>query len=224
MANFLLIHGAAANAGYWRFVAPRLEDEGHTAWAADLPTTVDGATFDDYADAALGPVGDASVDVVVGQSIGAFTAGVVASRVRPRAIVLVCPMIPAPHETPGRWGDDVGQSAAVAEYAASVGVSPEFDPATTFFHDVPDERQAQLWAEGEPPQSESIFAQEFPLDAWPDIPTRVIAGELDRMFPLALQRRVARERLGVEVEPIPTGHLPAFARPEALAAALLQSP
>ena len=70
MANFLLIHGAAANAGYWRFVAPRLEDEGHTAWAADLPTTVDGATFDDYADAALGPVGDASVDVVVVQSIG----------------------------------------------------------------------------------------------------------------------------------------------------------
>ena len=47
----------------------------------------------------------------------------------------------------------------------------------------------------------------WPLAAWPDVPTRVLVGRHDRMFPLDFQRRVARERLGVEAEAVGGGHM-----------------
>ncbi len=49
------------------------------------------------------------------------------------------------------------------------------------------------------------------------MPTRVLAGRDDRFFPLALQRRVARERLGLDVAEVPGGHLCALSRPAELA-------
>jgi pimeloyl-ACP methyl ester carboxylesterase len=55
------------------------------------------------------------------------------------------------------------------------------------------------------------------LPAWPDVPTRVLAGRHDRMFPLEFQRRIARERLGLEVDEIDGGHLVALGNPRALA-------
>ncbi len=52
------------------------------------------------------------------------------------------------------------------------------------------------------------------------MPTRVLAGREDRFFPLALQRRVARERLGLDVVEVPGGHLCALSRTAELADAL----
>jgi pimeloyl-ACP methyl ester carboxylesterase len=45
----------------------------------------------------------------------------------------------------------------------------------------------------------------------------VLAGRHDRMFPLDFQRRVARERLGIEVDEIDGGHMVAMSNPAALA-------
>jgi pimeloyl-ACP methyl ester carboxylesterase len=45
----------------------------------------------------------------------------------------------------------------------------------------------------------------------------VIACRHDRLFPLDFMRRLARERLGVEVDVIDTGHLAALSRPQELA-------
>jgi pimeloyl-ACP methyl ester carboxylesterase len=96
----------------------------------------------------------------------------------------------------------------------------EFDPVVTFLHDVP----AELVAEGWPhvfPQSSRPFHDPWPLDHWPDVPTRFLAGTQDRLFPLPFQERVVRERLGLESELIDCGHLPALARPAELAAWLV---
>jgi hypothetical protein len=41
----------------------------------------------------------------------------------------------------------------------------------------------------------------------------VIAGRHDRLFPLEFMRGLARERLGVDVDAIDSGHLPALAGP-----------
>jgi pimeloyl-ACP methyl ester carboxylesterase len=57
----------------------------------------------------------------------------------------------------------------------------------------------------------------WPLPAWPDVPTRVLAACNDRMFPLAFQRRIARERLGLEVDEIDGGHMVALSNPGELA-------
>ena len=49
------------------------------------------------------------------------------------------------------------------------------------------------------------------------MPTRVVAGSDDRLFPLEFQRRVVRERLGLDVDVLPGGHLMALSRPRELA-------
>jgi pimeloyl-ACP methyl ester carboxylesterase len=47
-----------------------------------------------------------------------------------------------------------------------------------------------------------------------------VAGREDRFFPLELQERVARERLGVDPVIVPGGHLAALSHPEEMAAVI----
>jgi pimeloyl-ACP methyl ester carboxylesterase len=91
---------------------------------------------------------------------------------------------------------------------------------TYFLHDV----DPAVAAEGEQYQrNEDDIGFQDPCDinAWPDVPTRVVAGADDRFFPLALQQRVARERLGLDPTVVPGGHLAALSYPADLAAVLL---
>lgn len=66
-------------------------------------------------------------------------------------------------------------------------------------------------------QSSRPFADPWPMPAWPPVPTHVIAAADDRLFPLEFQRRVARERLGIEPDVIPGSHSVALGRPGQLA-------
>ena len=59
--------------------------------------------------------------------------------------------------------------------------------------------------------------------AWPAIGIRVLVGQDDRFFPVGLQRRVARDRLGIEADVIPGGHLLPLVQPRLVADYLLQS-
>jgi pimeloyl-ACP methyl ester carboxylesterase len=49
----------------------------------------------------------------------------------------------------------------------------------------------------------------------------VLCGESDRFFPVEFQRTVARERLGVEPQVLPGGHLIALSQPTLVADYLL---
>ena len=72
-------------------------------------------------------------------------------------------------------------------------------------------------------RDEACIAFEAPcdFDAWPSVPIRVVAGADDRFFPAGFQRRVARDRLGVDADVLPGGHLMALSRPAELASYLL---
>lgn len=61
---------------------------------------------------------------------------------------------------------------------------------------------------------------DFP--GWPAIPTRVPAGAQDRFFPVEFQRALARDRLGVDADVLPGGHLIGLAQPVMVANYLLQ--
>jgi pimeloyl-ACP methyl ester carboxylesterase len=203
-----LIPGAGGSAWYWHRVAPLLPD----AIAIDLPTGDDSADLSTYADTVVDAVSGASEPLVlVAQSMGAFTAPMVASRVGVASIVLVNPMVPAPGESPGQWWTATGQDREV----------PEFDPIEDFFHDVPAAVREEAFRQGEPQQSDTPFGRPWPLERWPEVPTRVIVGADDRLFPLDFQRRVVRSRLGLEVEVMPGGHLVALSQPEELVSRIL---
>lgn len=216
-ATYALIPGAGGEAWYWHRVSPLLAARGAQVITVDLP-------FDDSADLSrhaeivsdelagvTGPV------ILVGQSMGAFIAAMVAERRLAALIVLVNPLVPSPGESVGQWWAATGQKAAMVEQFNRIGLGRnEFDMFEDFFHDVPESvRQAAL-SRQEPAMSDIPFEQPWPLQRWPDVPTRVIQGSDDRLLPLEFQRRVTRERLGLDVDVMGGGHLVALSRPEEL--------
>jgi len=222
---FVLVPGAGGAAWYWHQVVPLLQAAGHEAVAVDLPGDDETAGLPEYADVVLDAARGGDEVVLVGQSLGGFTVPLVARALveegaPPLAIVLVNAMIPAPGETPGAWWDNVGQADARVEAAEQGGWPVEFDLDAYFLHDVDPEVAASGEAH-QRPEADAVFASICDITAWPDVPTRVITGAGDRFFPLALQQRLARERLGVEPRVVPGGHLVALSQPQAVAELLL---
>lgn len=224
MRTYALLPGAGGAAWYWHRVVPLLEAAGHRAVAIDLPASDARAGLTEYADTAVAALtGVSGPLVIVAQSMGAFTAPLVAQRVAATAlIVLVNPMVPAAGESPGQWWSATGQDTAMVANMQRIGLSrSSFDPVADLFHDVPDDVRATVFAAPEPAQSDTPFVQTWPLSAWPDIPTQVIQGSDDRLFPLEFQRKLVRERLGLDLDVLPGGHLIALSRPDELAEHLL---
>ena len=172
-----------------------------------------------YADAVLDAVNGRTDVALVAQSMGAFTAPLVWQRAPTRLVVFVNAMIPQPGETPGEWWDNVGSEQARRAAAVCQGYSVEFDLTTYFMHDVPEHLVAEMQARAGA-QLDERFDDVCTFDAWPQIPIHAVAGRDDRFFPLELQQRVARERLGVAPLIVPGGHLAALSHPEELAGAL----
>jgi pimeloyl-ACP methyl ester carboxylesterase len=220
--TYVLVPGAGGDSFYWHLVAPLLRDAGHEVLTPDLPAGDDGAGLARYADVIVAAAGERERIVLVAQSMGALCAPLAAERLDVERMVLVCPMIPVTGETGGEWWSSSGQTAAMRDNELREGRDPDapFDPVTLFFHDVPQPVVDALFARGEPEQSGTPFEEPWPLPAWPDVPTRVIAGRHDRLLPLAFLARLAKERLGVVVDVVDSGHLPALSVPEQLVAQL----
>jgi pimeloyl-ACP methyl ester carboxylesterase len=217
--TYVLIPGAGGSAWFWHRVEPLLAVRGADVVGVELPADDDSADLNTYADTVCEAVSGASVPLVlVAQSMGAFTAPMVAERVSTAQIVLVNPMVPTAGEAPGQWWTATGQAQARTAYFQRIGLDrTDFDPIEDFFHDVPEAVRQEAFSQAEPRQSDTPFGQAWPLQGWPDVPTRVIAASDDRLFPLEFQRRVVRERLGLDVDVIPGGHLVALSQPEVLA-------
>lgn len=215
MSTYVLIPGAGGDAWYWHRVVPLLEDAGHRVIPVRLPADDPDAGLDAYVEVTLEAVGDVQGDVVVvGQSLGGFTAPVVAERLGAAMLVFVAAMIPKPGETAGEWWSTSGFH--------DVWGDQQMDTMEHFLHDLPTPVLHALLERGEPDQTGRVMADPFPLPALPAIPTRGIAATDDRFFPVAFMDRLIRDRLGVEPEHVTSGHLPALANPTGLVELLLR--
>jgi pimeloyl-ACP methyl ester carboxylesterase len=220
MTTFVLIPGAGGVAWYWHRVVPLLEAAGHDAIAVELPGDDERAGLAVYADRVVDAIGGRDDVILVAQSLGGFTAPLVCARVPVRMLVFVNAMIPVPGETAGAWWGRTGSEAARTEAAQRGGYSTDFDLETYFLHDVPP----AVAAAGESlqrEQSDTIFGERCDFTAWPRVPIHAIAGRDDRLFPIEFQRRIADERLHVEVDAVPGGHLAALSHPRELVDRLL---
>lgn len=221
MPTFVLIPGAGGSAWVWGRVTRLLVEAGHEAIAVELPGDDDRAGLARYAELVIDAVGARSQIVLVAGSLGGFTAPLVCQRVPVHELVLVNAMIPAPGETARDWWAHTGALEAQEEAARAGGYGP-FTVATYFLHDVDPE----VAAEGESYQrAEADVAFESACDftVWSATEIRVLAGADDRFFPVGLQRRVARDRLGVEADVVPGGHLLPLAQPRLVADYLLHT-
>ncbi|GAB2846075.1 alpha/beta fold hydrolase [Actinoallomurus bryophytorum] len=214
MATYVLIHGAG-DSSYWSLVVPELRARGHDVVAPELPSD-DAAGLSGYTDAVVAAIGDRTDLIVVAQSLGGFTAPLVCDRVPARLLVMLAAMVPSPGETAGDWWDNTGSEQARLEQAERDGRPPEFDLMTTFFHDVPPEIAAEATSREQRAESAAMWTQPWPLDAWPEVPTRFLLCRDDRFFPAPFMRRVVRDRLGITPDEMDGGHLPALSRPKDL--------
>jgi pimeloyl-ACP methyl ester carboxylesterase len=222
---FVLIPGAGADPRVYGATIEALTALGHEALAPPLPLDDDEATPSDHAEAVLGALPDDASDlIVVAQSLGAFAGPIVAERAGAGGLILLAPMIPVPSETAGEWWENSGHEAAIAGLRERFGPMSEWDEEAldhVFLHDVdPDVKAASARYEGAP--GRGMFGEPWPLERWPEVPTIVLIPREDRLFPLSFQRRLARQRLGLEVEEMDGGHLPMLSRPEALAQRLVE--
>lgn len=215
--SFILIAGAGGMAWYWHRVVPLLEQAGCEAIAVDLPADDPSKGLDDYADIVIRAIGTRSNVVLVAQSLAGFTVPLVCAHDAVGGLIFVNAMIPQRGETAGACTGAVDARIAAARTG---GYTPQFDLPTYFLHDVP-EAVLRGGPSRQREQSDPMFGQPCRFGRWPGIPMRAIAGADDRFFPLEFQKRVARERLNVEVEAIPGGHLVALSKPEELVTLLL---
>jgi hypothetical protein len=221
--TYVLIPGAGGSAWYWHLVEAELKQRGHYALAVDLPAEDETTGLTEYTDLVVEAIGGRTGVALVAQSLAGFTAPLVCARVPVTLLVLVNAMIPLPGETAGDWWANTGQGEAMREndlrHGRTPGVGPSdpgFDQVTYFLHDVPREVIDQGLSHARS-QSAAPFRQPWPLDAWPEVQTRVLVARDDRFFPAAFQRRVAEDRLGITPDEMPGGHLVALSRPKELA-------
>jgi pimeloyl-ACP methyl ester carboxylesterase len=217
MATFVLIHGAGDAGWYWHLTEAELRARGHHTIAPDLPCDNDTASLDDYA----GTVADAAAGrqdlVIVGQSYGAFTAALAASRLPARLLVLLAGMIPVPEESPGQWWSNTGYGQAAEQQARlDGGKTGHDDPLISFYNGVPRPLAEEALRRGGRGESPAVWDTPWPLDAWPDVPTKFILCQDDQFFPAAFMRRLAQERLGAVPDEIPGCHCAALSHPREL--------
>lgn len=211
MSTFALIHGGGSGAWDWHLVAPLLQAAGHEAIAVDLPIEDNGADLGDYAQSVVDAVGARADVIVVGHSLGGFTAPLAAEALGAKGLMYLSAMIPLPGESFNQWW------TASEHDREDIGT----DQAVWFYTGVPDQlvRESQTH---ERDQQGEWMSRAWPGTGHPPIPTRAILCRDDAFFPPAFMRRQVRERLGTEPVEIDGGHYAALSNPAGVADALLE--
>lgn len=217
MATFVLIHGAGDTAWFWHLVDPELRQLSHDVVTMDLPCEDDSAGLGEYADTVIEAIGDRHDLVMVAQSFGGYTAPLVCERVPVDLMVLVAGMVPSPGEAANDYFTNTGWRPAPLEHVERPeGMSREgAETIATFYHDLPPHLAAEALKRGVG-QSETPGEEAWPLEDWPDVPTRFVLCRDDRFFPAEWMRRVVKERLGITPEEMDGSHCVALSRPKEL--------
>jgi pimeloyl-ACP methyl ester carboxylesterase len=211
VAAYAIVPGAGDRGWHWHLVEAELRERGHDVVAVDLPCEDESAGLGEYTDTVVEAVGDRSELVVVAHSLGGFTAPLVCARIPAELLVLTAGMVPRPGERGSDWWGNTGLIEAQDDYAD--------DEVAQFMHDLPPELASEALARGRD-QSMTPMLEPWPLEAWPDLPTRYVLFRDDRVFPAEWTRAMVRERLGIEADEIGGSHCAYLSRPAELAAKL----
>jgi pimeloyl-ACP methyl ester carboxylesterase len=214
MATFVMIHGSGDVGWYWHLVADDLRARRHDVLAPDLPCDDDSAGLAEYTDVIVDAVGAPRDLVVVAQSAGAYVAPLVCAHRPVELLVLVAGLVPSPGEAARDWWANTGYEPVRGDWSG--------DEAAIFYHDVPPDLAAEAMRRSRA-QSDTPGNEPWPLESWPDVPTRFLLCRDDRLLPPDFLRRVVRERLGIEPDEIDAGHCVALSRPAELAQYLYET-
>jgi hypothetical protein len=88
------------------------------------------------------------------------------------------------------------------------------DPLISYYNGIPRPLAEEALRRGGRGESSVVWDTPWPLDAWPDVPTKFILCQDDQFFPGAFLRQVAQQRLGIIPDEVPGCHCVALSHPQ----------
>ena len=222
MATFLLVHGAWHDGSCWDQVVDALEIRGHAAAAPDLPCDDVDATYEDYARAAVGALGEVAGPVVaVGHSLAGSTIPLVAT-LRPVAqLVFLAAALPSFGRSDHPTQIDPAFSATLERDWLVRGPWATVGAIEVMYTGLPRAVAAHAAATLRP-QAWTPEQVPYPLDRPPDVPCASVLYRGDTVVTPAYSRWAARELLGIDPIELDGGHFPMLEDPSGLAELLVR--
>jgi Alpha/beta hydrolase family len=214
VSDVVLIHSTGQGAAGWERVVHALADRGQTAHAVELPSDPD-LLAADYAELIRRQVGVAAAPVVLAHSGAGPLLPATARALDARHQVWLAAWVPDPGAS---FVEDTSRHARAAFNPDWIGKDPTEDDAVAaafLYHDADTTTLAWALSTRRPFLPLGVYGQRLPLA--PEIPSTYVVATSDRTIRPEWQRRMARERLGVEPIELPSGHCPNVSQPARLA-------
>jgi pimeloyl-ACP methyl ester carboxylesterase len=215
--DVVLIHSTGQGAAGWERVVHALTERGQAAHAVELPSDPD-LRAAEYAELIRRQVGAVAAPIVLAHSGAGPLLPATARALQACRQVWLAAWVPDPHAS---FVEDTSRHREAAFNPDWIGKDPATDDAVAarfLYHDG-DEATLE-WALS----TRRLF---LPLGVYgerlglaPEIPSTYIVAANDRTIRPEWQRRMARDRLGVEPVELPTGHCPNVSQPDRLAGLL----
>jgi pimeloyl-ACP methyl ester carboxylesterase len=226
MATFVLVHGGGHQSWHWCLLRPILERLGHETIAPDVPMNDANAGAGDWAEViveAVADLGGRDDLILVGHSLAGLALPIVAARVPPRRMVLLCANVPMPGVSYEEYLVDHPDAVIVPPLMSDEQerVTFSWEVAREVFYGDCDEALAREAYEHLVPSAAMVAMREkCPLVAWPDTLTTYVLCTDDRIIGPNWSRQVSVDRLGTPAIELPGSHSPFLSRPEHLASVL----
>jgi pimeloyl-ACP methyl ester carboxylesterase len=215
--DVVLIHSTGQGAAGWERVVRALTQRGQTAHAVELPSDPD-LLAADYAELIRRQVGAVAAPVVLAHSGAGPLLPATARALKACHQVWLAAWVPDPDAS---FVEDTGLHARAAFNPDWIGKDPTEDDAvaaTFLYHDCDGATLEWALSTRRLFLPRGVYGERLSLA--PEFPSTYVVAAQDRTIRPEWQRRMARERLGVEPIEIPTGHCPNVSQPDRLAGIL----
>jgi pimeloyl-ACP methyl ester carboxylesterase len=214
VSDVVLIHSTGQGAAGWERVLRALAERGHDGHAIDLPSNPDFRAAD-FAELIARAVGPLYAPIVLAHSGSGPLLPAAARGLHARRQIWLASWVPDPARS---FGEDTRLHTQVAFNPDWIGKDPTTDDAVAAEFLYHDGDVAMIdWALSTRRLFLPLGVYGERLQLEPEIPSTYIVATQDRTIRPDWQRRMARERLGVEPIELPTGHCPNVSRPDLLA-------
>jgi pimeloyl-ACP methyl ester carboxylesterase len=219
MTTICLLHGNWHDGSCWEPLTDELERYGHRSLTPDLPLHDASAGYAERARPAIEALASAEPPVVVvGHSLAAGIAPMVAAETRAAIVIYLCPAPTGPFAGVGVEIAPLRRTFALPptdETGASV-----WDPETAVETMYARFSSGIARAYAERLRPGSLAPDSYPLGGHPELPGRLILATEDEFFDPEWSRRVAAAVLGTDPIEIAAGHFPMIEAPAELASLL----
>ena len=218
LPNVVLVHGAFADGSSWGPVIERLQADGYTVTAVQLPLTALAADVERTRAVLANQTGPT---VLVGHSFGgAVITALGADAPNVAALVYVAAFAPDEGETLKALASAEPHPPGAAAFRPDASGYVWLDPAGFLEHFAPDvpTAQARVMASAQKPISGAYFVDETPMavPSWRSLPTWYLVSEDDHIIPPPAQHFFA-ERMGARLETVASSHVPMVSHPDVVA-------